>query len=517
MLCFSQDPLLFSGVDLTNYLADVASMRQIAQNNSLPFWMMLQCQGCTAVAPCGVHRIPDAGDLRYLAYTFLAHGGQGIIFPGYYGGSQDMIIDAQLDYFGTPDPTDHVYEFTYPSRAWTALRNLVPEFLNLTEYLIHVRSTGNIKYVGTVPANCSGFTGHGALLDAEVIENPADPALISWFDDWRGQEYFMLVNLSHGLNLSKADALRTIKLTFDSTVAHLEKLNRLTGEFELLVTEPDGLNHTIDVSLEGGTGELFRIDGARPWPSYSPSFDLQDFASFAGQWLWCDDPGNLNQCGTYLTTRRPEPEFNPAALGLWFDFDTLYPTDAFGILEVAGTWDFTTQAGRATAPAGTGNVLTVSPSYINGRQTTMPVDQDWLVYVRLRRNDPAYTDRVIELNGQSSYMIAYLIYSATADTVTIRGQTTHDVTLTSAAWHDLLFHYQSDLSSLDVWIDGTRVLDDLPSMGGSYDLEQLQLRGPTTYDHVMVAPRNPYLWGDFDENHYINLADFQILGATWQP
>ena len=51
-----------------------------------------------------------------------------------------------------------------------------------------------------------------------------------------GEEYFMIVTLQHALNMSKVAGRLTIRLPFDHSVTGLERLNRFTGEVELIKT-----------------------------------------------------------------------------------------------------------------------------------------------------------------------------------------------------------------------------------------------------------------------------------------
>ena len=76
----------------------------------------------------------------------------------------------------------------------------------------------------------------------------------------------MIVNLAHGKNMSKTDGARTVQLHLDGSVHEIERLNRLTGMVETLRTKAaTNGNATLDVLLEGGTGDLFKWHNGRPW------------------------------------------------------------------------------------------------------------------------------------------------------------------------------------------------------------------------------------------------------------
>ena len=124
-----------------------------------------------------------------------------------------------------------------------------------------------MAYTGVIPDSCLPFEGHPLLLALEPGDAPDAQALIGFFDDQQGADYFMVVNLRHGPNLSKFDAAATLRLVSPESVEVIERLNRLTGEIEGLRTEP-GENQTrvLNLWLEGGTGDLFRWPADHPWP-----------------------------------------------------------------------------------------------------------------------------------------------------------------------------------------------------------------------------------------------------------
>ena len=117
-----------------------------------------------------------------------------------------------------------------------------------------------------MPEKCAAFEGHGALRSVANVRTADYPVLIGFFDDESGQEYFMVVNLVHGLNVSKMDGARTVRLTFGSEVKRIERLNRMSGLVESLRTKPDSNGTRIlDLQLEGGTGDLFKWANGKAW------------------------------------------------------------------------------------------------------------------------------------------------------------------------------------------------------------------------------------------------------------
>ena len=119
--------------------------------------------------------------------------------------------------------------------------------------------------MGTIPRKCAAFEGHEKLTAVANRDNAEETVLVGLFDDRAGEEYFMVVNLAHGLNMSKMDGARTVRLTFDPSVQQIERLNRLTGLVETLRTKEAGRARVLDVQLEGGTGDLFKWSNGNSW------------------------------------------------------------------------------------------------------------------------------------------------------------------------------------------------------------------------------------------------------------
>ena len=260
---FDHYPLHRDGSTSSNYLSNVGWGRQTAQNYQLPYWMFLQAYGRDEPDPSYAYRIPDQADMRYLVFSFLAHGGTGIMLFTYYGHPEAMVWDPCMP--ESPLVVDHIYEETITSRAWHAFRDLAPEVKNLAATLIDLRSKDAIGYVGTIPSGCWAYSTHGDLLSVAILDNPSDQAMVGWFADEGEQEYFMVVNLVHGADLSKMDAARAVRLTFDSSVTQIERRNRQTGLVETLNTKVNGPDRILDVWLPGGTGDLFKWSNGQAW------------------------------------------------------------------------------------------------------------------------------------------------------------------------------------------------------------------------------------------------------------
>jgi len=276
---FDHYPLLRDGGISEHYLFDLAWGRQTSMRYRLPYWIYLQSYGRKEQQ---AYRIPDQADIRFLVFTFLAHGGTGIQWFMYYGYEEDMVMDSQVRDPGRTPSEKHTYETSYPTRSWFAVRDVAPEVRVLSRAIVHLRPKGNVAYVGNgllwdrkapgypnynpvIPFRNERFKGRGALRSIKILDKENLGAMVGFFDDEAGQEYFMVVNLQHGAKMSKMDGLKTLRLVFNRNVEKIERLNRLTGRVEVLRTKAARGRRTLDVRLEGGTGDLFKWSDGKPW------------------------------------------------------------------------------------------------------------------------------------------------------------------------------------------------------------------------------------------------------------
>jgi len=281
LFSFDHYPLQRDGRTQEHYLYNLAWGRQTSMRHRLPYWMALQAFGRTADRPAYAYRNPDQSDIRFLVFSFLAHGGTGMQWFMYFGYGESMVVDSGVKDYGREPPKNHRFENTYTTRSWFAIRDVAPEVEVLSRAIVNLRPKGKVGYVGNgllwdrkapgypmnpvIPFRNERFEGCGALQSVEILEKEDLGALVGFFDDRSGQEYFMVVNLQHGTNMSKMDGLKTVRLVFHRTVEKIERLNRLTGRVEVLRTKGEPGKRTLDVRLEGGTGDLFKWSNGKPW------------------------------------------------------------------------------------------------------------------------------------------------------------------------------------------------------------------------------------------------------------
>ena len=281
---FDHYPLQRNGETHDHYLYNLAWGRQTAMEHRLPYWMYLQTFGREHERPSYAYRVPDEADMRFLVYTLLAHGGTGIMLFNYYGYPESMVVDTGVENPARSEQP-HIYENTVVSRAWHAVRDVAPEVQNLGRALMLLRPKGRVAYAGNgllwdrkpptydrhnpkPPFRSQPFAEHGPLRSVRVLGEDEMGALVSFFDDEAAEEYFMVVNLRHGLNMSKADGTHAVRLTFGPEIEQVERLNRWTGRVEVLrtsATEDGGGTRQLTLTLEGGTGDLLKWSNGKPW------------------------------------------------------------------------------------------------------------------------------------------------------------------------------------------------------------------------------------------------------------
>lgn len=200
--------------DGNQYFLNLAMIRRTALDLGVPFLNIVQA--CTW-APQSM-RIPNADELRYLVYTTIAYGAQGISYyvyahPGHHGSI------ANLD--GTPGPLYH------------ALKSYNREFVALAKELQPLRSLA---------------VYHTAMKEPGCEPPPADPPfrlepvrqtdpnrgfLMGWFSANSKPTHVVLVNLDY-----RAEATIILRgpaalETFDATAAKWSPANQPRIELKL--------------------------------------------------------------------------------------------------------------------------------------------------------------------------------------------------------------------------------------------------------------------------------------------
>ena len=190
-------------------------------------------------------------------YSCLAYGVTGI---GYFTYDQAFMRGLLEEDFS-------------PNRLYHDAARLNAEVANLGQALRFLAST-DVRYVrgqheedgqlvdNPAPTGIGTFHPNSRVAtqvrEITIHEQGLDKnAMIGFFQDDQSNDYFMLVNLTHGKDVTAEQGALSVTLTLAPSVATLARLHRDTGRPEQL-TVTDG---KVELTLPGGTGELFRING----------------------------------------------------------------------------------------------------------------------------------------------------------------------------------------------------------------------------------------------------------------
>ncbi|MBU6400419.1 MAG: hypothetical protein KGS61_08890 [Verrucomicrobia bacterium] len=129
------------GRDTPDYFLNLAMIRQAAQQAGVPFLNIVQA--CTWTR---VRRVPNPDELRYLVYTTLAYGAQGISYFVYQSGGE--LRGGFADPSGQPTP---LYFAVKPlNRDFVAIATQLQRFRSLGVYHAGMLPPGAVP----LPADC---------------------------------------------------------------------------------------------------------------------------------------------------------------------------------------------------------------------------------------------------------------------------------------------------------------------------------------------------------------------------
>ena len=249
VLMYDMYPILRNqAFDRSMHFAQLAWIRDQGMRYDVPVYAWLQS------FEDSVRRLPSESELRLEAFSYLAAGFKGLGYYRYAAASANTIPKGLLDLNGVP------------TALYGPASKLNPEIEHLGGVLRFLESTA-IRYVpGSISNPPSGLSpwSSGAGGDLHLINAQVDltdpnsiglgkDGMIGFFTDDQQRQYFMLVNLYQGSTLTEEDAAVRFSLTFDSTVDHLWRLDRTTGQVQMISLS----NHTLLWTLGGGTGDLF--------------------------------------------------------------------------------------------------------------------------------------------------------------------------------------------------------------------------------------------------------------------
>ncbi len=204
--------------DSDQYFLNLAMIRRAAQEAGLPFLNIVQA--CTW-AP-NVMRIPNADELRYLVYSTLAYGAQGVSYyvyahPNHYGSL------VSLD--GTPGP------------LYQAVKSYNREFIAIAGELQPLRSLG-VYHTSMHEPDCEPLPPD-APFHLDSTPSPASPRgfLLGFFGATTRATHAVVVNLDYTAEVKASLAGPGELDLFDATAPQWTSAKKATFE---LILPPGG-------------------------------------------------------------------------------------------------------------------------------------------------------------------------------------------------------------------------------------------------------------------------------------
>lgn len=246
-------PFEREGRTSSEYFFNLECVRRSGQKYSVPYWIYVQAYEADN------RRLPSESDLRMQVFSVLAYGFKGIAYYTFDNAHKRGLLERD----GTPGAL-------YPHAA--LLNN---EVMHLGKTLRFLESTG----VGFIPGrhkNDGKVVGNslpmGVTLWTDLKKRPSAirnikvqgidegrDALVGFFKDAAGRDYFMVVNLCHGKDRSAQQCTGTLELTLSPSVKSIARLSRDSGVVENVSIRKG----TLTLDLPGGTGELFAVGTSR--------------------------------------------------------------------------------------------------------------------------------------------------------------------------------------------------------------------------------------------------------------
>ena len=203
--------------DGDQYFLNLALMREAAVKARIPFMNIIQVMEC----PCG-WRAPTEHEVRWLTYTTLAYGGQGISHFRYDAG---FWKDA-----ATPTPL-----------YWPVSR-INRDFLAIAKELQPLKSIG-VYHCGTIPKGGLPLPERGVF----TLENPSQNVLLGYFGKNVSHPTHVLV-----VNLDYKNAVDTVLVGPDE----IEVFNSSTRLWSAVSAD-----RRVKLNLLPGEGALVRVNG----------------------------------------------------------------------------------------------------------------------------------------------------------------------------------------------------------------------------------------------------------------
>ena len=276
------------------FWAALSEVRTYALNAGVPYWGWIQCS-----APDPSWRRASESDLRYLVYKHLAFGFTGIQYWTYDTWGPCSNDAGLIDTCGTGQPTPQYY---LAQDVGVEVNNIGPVLKRLVSTSVFHGGQNN-PWPGLAPQfapyeNMTGFASSSSWT-------------IGFFEDIRGEKYFMVVNDEHKMDQTAAQCAKSCTIGFAPGITSLQKIDRRTGQVSTVSLS----NNQLSLTLPGGTGELYKYNTGQPFTvslcgenGYAVSdidhdckTDLNDLAMVIQIWLSSSLPGQPQtwDCNSY--------------------------------------------------------------------------------------------------------------------------------------------------------------------------------------------------------------------------
>ncbi len=237
------------------------NLRTVGLANNITYFNIIQ-----AFQTSGL-RLPSESELRMHVFASLVYGAKGIAYFAWDDTHDTNIVSK----YGAPTTQDNFFN---------NIANINSEIANLGDALALLTSD-HVFWVdgGDEPCERNSFnvpqwgsgSGNGALTNIIVhdIENgeltTEEDGMIGFFHDDGTGEYIMLVNVFSEPDKTAEDTELRFELQFSTgSITELLRLNRTSGELEWVYLD----NNKLDITLPGGTGDLFMINQGKPFASF---------------------------------------------------------------------------------------------------------------------------------------------------------------------------------------------------------------------------------------------------------
>lgn len=152
-----------------NYFANLDAMRKVALKHKLPFWNIVQAQGCLNF------RVPSETDFRFQLYTSVAYGVKGIAYFQYIGAAVGNFRSAPIDPFGNETAT------------WKAMQGPNLQIGKLGPTILKLHSDA-VYHFGKLPQGAAGPA------ETSLVKAVGGSILVGDFTHEDGSRYVLCVN-----------------------------------------------------------------------------------------------------------------------------------------------------------------------------------------------------------------------------------------------------------------------------------------------------------------------------------